>query len=110
MQAGRCHRVLDSGPDTGPREDAGLCQTGAFLAKAFVARLPLHVHTTILDAVVLFGGAVAMLPAYADQVLHVGAHGLGMLRAAPAIGSIVMALTLAMRPMMKNGSRAITSQ
>jgi len=31
---------------------------GAFLAKSFVQRLPIHVHTTILDAVVLFGGAV----------------------------------------------------
>jgi hypothetical protein len=31
---------------------------GAFLAKAFVTRLPIHVHATILDAVVLIGGAV----------------------------------------------------
>ena len=36
---------------------------GAFLAKAFVARLPLHVHTAILDAVVLFGGAVMVVGA-----------------------------------------------
>jgi uncharacterized membrane protein YfcA len=36
---------------------------GAFLAKAFVARLPIHVHTAILDAVVLFGGAVMVLGA-----------------------------------------------
>jgi hypothetical protein len=36
---------------------------GAFLAKAFVARLPLHVHTAILDAVVLFGGAVMVFGA-----------------------------------------------
>ena len=37
---------------------------GAFLAKAFVARLPLHVHTAILDAVVLFGGAVMVIGAF----------------------------------------------
>ncbi len=47
---------------------------------------------------VLFGGAVAMLPAYADQVLHVGSQGLGALRAAPALGAIVSALVLAVRP------------
>jgi hypothetical protein len=48
---------------------------------------------------VLFGGAVAMLPAYADQVLHVGSEGLGILRAAPAIGAIVVALALAVKPL-----------
>ncbi len=48
---------------------------------------------------VLFGGAVAMLPAYADQVLHVGSQGLGILRAAPAIGAIIMALVLAVQPL-----------
>jgi sugar phosphate permease len=50
---------------------------------------------------VLFGGAVAMLPAYADQVLHVGSQGLGALRAAPALGSIVTALALAMWPLKR---------
>ena len=48
---------------------------------------------------VLFGGAMAMLPAYADQVLGVGSEGLGLLRAAPAIGAISTALYLALRPL-----------
>ena len=48
---------------------------------------------------VLFGGAVAMLPAYADQVLHVGSEGLGALRAAPAIGAVIAALFLAVKPL-----------
>jgi hypothetical protein len=39
---------------------------GAFLAKAFVARLPLHVHTAILDAVVLFGGAAMVVGAFSE--------------------------------------------
>jgi MFS family permease len=47
---------------------------------------------------VLFGGAVAMLPAYAHEVLHVGSEGLGALRAAPALGAIVTALYLALKP------------
>lgn len=50
---------------------------------------------------VLFGGAVAILPAFADQVLHTGSEGLGLLRAAPAIGSIATALFLALKPMKK---------
>ena len=40
---------------------------------------------------VLFGGAVALLPIYATDVLNVGAQGLGICRAAPAIGALIMA-------------------
>jgi hypothetical protein len=40
-----------------------------------------------------------MLPAFADQILHVGAEGLGALRAAPAVGAIVTALWFAVKPM-----------
>lgn len=47
---------------------------------------------------VLFGGAVALLPAFADQILHTGPEGLGFLRSAPAIGSVLMAAYLAFRP------------
>lgn len=61
-------------------------------------RVLLSVMTLDMFAV-LFGGAVAILPAFADQVLHLGSEGLGLLRAAPAVGSIIMALTLALRPM-----------
>lgn len=48
---------------------------------------------------VLLGGAIAILPAYAEEVLHVGAQGLGLLRAAPAIGAVAVGLWLATRPM-----------
>lgn len=47
---------------------------------------------------VLFGGAISMLPAYANVVLGVGSEGLGILRTAPAIGAIVTAVILAVRP------------
>ncbi|MGE0719882.1 MAG: MFS transporter [Alphaproteobacteria bacterium] len=47
---------------------------------------------------VLLGGAVALLPAFAADVLAVGPVGLGLLRAAPGIGAILMALHLARRP------------
>jgi MFS family permease len=47
---------------------------------------------------VLFGGSTALLPAYAIDVLHVDAIGLGWLRAAPGIGAAVVAVALAVRP------------
>ena len=43
---------------------------------------------------VLFGGAVALLPVFAKDVLEVGPAGLGVLRAAPAVGALVAALVL----------------
>jgi MFS family permease len=54
---------------------------------------------------VLFGGAVAMLPAYADKILFVGPMELGFLRASPAIGAIFTAIILAYKPIKKNAGR-----
>ncbi len=54
---------------------------------------------------VLFGGAVAMLPAFADKVLHVGSIELGFLRAAPAAGAVIMALIIAYKPPTRNAGR-----
>jgi MFS family permease len=51
---------------------------------------------------VLLGGAVALLPAIARDVLHVGAWGLGILRGAPAAGAALMALALAYRPLARH--------
>ncbi len=51
---------------------------------------------------VLLGGATAMLPIYARDVLHVGVEGLGPLRAAPAIGAAITALILAFRPLTRH--------
>lgn len=51
---------------------------------------------------VLFGGAVALLPAYASDILHVGPDGFGWLRAAPGIGAAVVAITLAWRPITQH--------
>ncbi len=50
---------------------------------------------------VLLGGATAMLPLYARDVLQVGVEGLGPLRAAPAFGAAITALTLAVRPLSR---------
>ena len=56
-----------------------------------------------LDLVaVLLGGATAMLPIYARDILHSGASGLGHLRAAPAVGALVVALWFSGRPLQRN--------
>jgi len=56
---------------------------------------------------VLFGGAVAMLPVFADTVFHVGPKGLGFLRAAPFIGSVIMSFTLAYYPPAVNTGKKL---
>jgi MFS family permease len=50
---------------------------------------------------VLFGGAVALLPVYARDVLHVGPSGLGLLRSAPAVGAAIVAVVIAYRPLRR---------
>lgn len=56
---------------------------------------------------VLLGGAVALLPIYAEQILHVGAFGYGLLRAAPSLGAGIMAIVVAHLPPFRQAGRAI---
>jgi MFS family permease len=51
---------------------------------------------------VLFGGVVALLPAYADKILHVDTVGLGLMRAAPGVGAAVVAFSLGLRPITRH--------
>lgn len=63
---------------------------------SFIRNQPAILGAMSLDMVaVLLGGATALLPVYARDVLHVGPWGLGLLRSAPAVGALVMALALA---------------
>lgn len=65
----------------------------------FVRSQPVVLGAMSLDLVaVLFGGATALLPIYASDILHVGPTGLGVLRSAPGVGALVCALWLAVRP------------
>jgi MFS family permease len=69
-------------------------------AIAFAVKEKVLLSTMTLDMFsVLFGGAVAILPMFADQVLASGSTGWGLLRAAPAIGSVAVAVILAVRPL-----------
>ncbi|WP_313169641.1 MFS transporter [Stenotrophomonas sp.] len=56
---------------------------------------------------VLLGGVVAMLPAFIQDILHYGPEGLGILRAAPALGSIAVGLWLARHPLRRNAGRVL---
>jgi MFS family permease len=70
----------------------------------FVARTDVLLGAILLDLLaVLFGGAVALLPIFARSILHVGATGLGVLRAAPAVGALLGAVAITRRPI---GARA----
>lgn len=54
---------------------------------------------------VMFGGVVAILPVFAEDILHVGAEGLGIMRAAPSIGAVLVLLVLSKYPPMKRAWR-----
>ncbi len=74
----------------------------------FVWRDKLILPAMSLDLfAVLFGGATALLPIYAVEILHGGVHALAWLRAAPAIGAVSMALATAHLPRVKNAGAAL---
>jgi MFS family permease len=56
---------------------------------------------------VLLGGAVALLPIYAKDILHTGPWGLGLLRSAPAVGALVMSIALTRRPVERHIGRTL---
>ncbi len=65
----------------------------------YMGRTPALLGAASLDLfAVLLGGAVALTPIFADDILHTGPQGLGMLRAAPAAGAVAMSLLLARFP------------
>lgn len=74
----------------------------------FVWKTKLILSALTLDLfAVLLGGAVALLPYYADNILHVGKHGLGWLRAAPEAGALLMALLMTHLPPLKRAGPAL---
>ena len=56
---------------------------------------------------VLFGGATSLLPAFATQILHVGATGFGLLRAAPGAGAALVALAVTRRPIRRHAGATL---
>jgi MFS family permease len=71
-----------------------------FAGLHFIWREKLILGAISLDLfAVLLGGAVALLPVYAREILHTGPWGLGLLRTAPGVGAALMAIALAHRPL-----------
>ena len=68
----------------------------------YVRRAPILLGSFSLDLfVVLLGGAVALMPIFAHDILHQGPRGLGMLRAAPAVGAVLMSLAMVRFPLRR---------
>jgi MFS family permease len=75
----------------------------------FVRHTPVLLGAITLDLfAVLFGGAIALAPLFARSILHVGAGGLGLLRAAPAVGAIAAGVMLTRRPSMRRAGRKLS--
>ncbi len=79
-------------------------QLTAGLKFVFEKKIILGAITLDLFAV-LFGGAVALLPIFAGEILFVGPEGLGALRAAPSIGAVIMAVYMTRKPLTKHAGR-----
>ena len=74
----------------------------------FLRETPILMATITLDLfAVLLGGAVALLPIFAKDILHVGPVGLGWMRAAPSFGATLMAVTLAHIPPFKTAGKTL---
>jgi MFS family permease len=70
----------------------------------FLLKQPELLGAQLLDLFsVLFGGAPALLPIFTSEILHVGPEGLGVLRAAPAAGAVLMSVVLAHRKLRRAG-------
>lgn len=75
---------------------------------AFIWRKKVILGASCLDLfAVLLGGATALLPVYADQILHVGPIGFGWLRAAPSVGAFAMAMWIAHRAPLERPGRVL---
>ena len=91
-----------------PPTPAGSRVKEAVAGFVFIRHEPLLLGAISLDLfAVLFGGAVALLPAIAEERLGVGAVGLGWLRAAIGIGAAAMTLWLAWRPLRRGVGRTL---
>ena len=86
-----------------PQRPRGVASPGVVLeGLRFIWREKLILGAISLDLfAVLLGGAVALLPIYAKEILFVGTTGLGILRAAPGVGAIAMAVVMAYRPLTR---------
>jgi len=99
-------RIVLVAEEATPRKLGGL--RGVLAGISFIRRTPVLLGAIALDLfAVLFGGAVALLPVFARDVLHTGPVGLGVLRSAPAAGAVVAGAFLTHRPLRANVGRRL---
>ena len=101
--------VLVSGLRGGGREDRArepVSWATLLSGVNFVRSKPIVLGSISLDLfAVLFGGATALLPIYAGEILDVGPVGLGIMRAAPAVGAALLAVIVTVRPIRRHVGR-----
>jgi MFS family permease len=90
------------------QSDEPLTLSSLFAGLRFVWDTKIILAAITLDMfAVLLGGATALLPIFAKDILHVGATGLGWMRAAPALGAVLAAVALAHLPPMRRAGRTL---
>ncbi len=100
-------------PDRSRERDAGARDRAASFRELvaglhFVWHKPVILGAISLDLfAVLLGGAVALLPIYARDILHTGPEGLGLLRSAPALGALVVGIAFAYHPVQRRAGRTM---
>jgi MFS family permease len=91
-----------------PRPAEQLSLTTVFAGLRYIFEKKVVLGSISLDLfAVLLGGAVALLPVYAREILRTGPAGLGLLRSAPAMGAASMAVLLAHRPLRRRAGRTM---
>ncbi len=95
-------------PKAPPRPVESRSLASLLAGAKFIWNTKLILATITLDLfAVLFGGAIALLPAFSKDILHVEAVGFGWLRAAPALGALALAVVLTYRPPLRHAGRTL---
>ena len=103
LSCGSFFGILSMSVRTGPSDRASPSLSTVLAGVRFVFREKLVLGSISLDLfAVLFGGAVALMPVYARDILHAGPIGLGLLRSAPALGAATTAVVLAYHPVRRH--------
>jgi MFS family permease len=90
----------------GAAEKKGFSLSTMAAGLKYVAHTRLLLGSISLDLfAVLLGGAVSLLPIFADKILHSGPHGLGLLRAMPSLGALMISVTLLTHPLKRNAGK-----
>jgi MFS family permease len=92
----------------------GAAEKKDFTMKTVLAGLRYVAHTRLLLGsisldlfAVLLGGAVSLMPIFAQDVLHEGPHGLGLLRAMPSVGALMVSLTMIVWPLKRRAGKTM---